>query len=107
VTPNGTPVVTNPMNRGTAEQEQNGVTTPSTAASTEPEASCFPARTRRVRSGVKNDRTIPTPNTTRTRSISTLGVSYRKNSTAEASAVRGGRPSAATVVHEAADARWE
>src|SRR5512133_1011474 len=29
VTPSGTPVVTKPMKRGTAEQEQNGVTTPS------------------------------------------------------------------------------
>ena len=34
VTPNGTPVVTNQMNNGTAEQEQNGVTIPSNAAGT-------------------------------------------------------------------------
>ena len=28
VTPSGTPAATNPMNAGTAEHEQNGVTTP-------------------------------------------------------------------------------
>ena len=33
VTPSGTPAVTNPMKSGTAEHEQNGVTTPSAAAS--------------------------------------------------------------------------
>ena len=33
VTPNGTPASTNPIKRGTAEQEQNGVTIPSSAAS--------------------------------------------------------------------------
>ena len=64
VTPSGTPVVTNPMNSGTAEQEQKGVTMPSSAASTLPADSRLPARTRRVRSGVKNERTMPTPKTT-------------------------------------------
>jgi len=32
VTPRGTPDSTNPMNTGTAEQEQNGVTIPRSAA---------------------------------------------------------------------------
>src|SRR5688572_11093924 len=63
VTPSGTPVVTKPMNSGTAEQEQNGVTMPNSAASTLPTDSRRPDRIRRVRSGVKNDRTMPTPNT--------------------------------------------
>ena len=59
MTPSGTPVVTKPMKSGTAEQEQNGVTMPRRAASTLPTDSRLPARTRRVRSGVKNDRTMP------------------------------------------------
>jgi len=50
VTPRGTPVVTNPMNRGTAEHEQKGVTTPNRAASTLPTACRRPASIRRVRS---------------------------------------------------------
>ncbi len=75
VTPRGMPAVTKPMNSGMAEQVQNGVNTPSPAAITFPTASFLPARRRRVRSGVKKERTTPTPNTTRTSSISTLGVS--------------------------------
>ena len=75
VTPSGTPVVTKPMNSGTAEQEQNGVTTPSSAASTLPADSRLPARIRRVRSGVKKERTTPTPKTTTTSSIRTFGAS--------------------------------
>ena len=82
VTPSGTPVVTNPMNSGTAEQEQNGVTTPSNAPSRFPADSRLPERIRRVRSGVKNDRTTPTPKTTSVSSRSTLGTSNTKNSTA-------------------------
>ena len=70
------------MNNGTAEQEQNGVTVPSNAASTLPVVSRLPERIRRVRSGVKNERTMPTPNTTSVSSISTLGDSNTKNSTA-------------------------
>src|SRR5512144_2783657 len=89
VTPRGTPEATKPMKSGTAEQEQNGVTTPSRAASTLPADSRFPARMRRVLSGVKYDRTIPTPNTTRTSNIMTLGASYAKNFTAEARCVPG------------------
>ena len=75
MTPSGTPVVTKPMNSGTAEQEQKGVTTPSRAASTLPTASRLPASIARVRSGVKNERTMPTPKTTSTRSIRTFGAS--------------------------------
>ena len=63
------------MNSGTAEHEQNGVTMPRAAASTLPTDSALPARMARVRSGVKNERTTPTPNTTSIRSRSTLGVS--------------------------------
>ena len=92
VTPSGTPAVTNPMNSGTAEHEQNGVTMPSSAASTLPADSLRPARIRRVRSGVKNERTMPTPNTTSISSISTFGDSKTKNSTAEAQAGAGLQP---------------
>jgi hypothetical protein len=75
VTPSGTPLVTNPMKSGTAEHEQNGVTIPKSAASTLPTDSRFPERIRRVRSGVKNVRTIPTANTTKASNMSTLGDS--------------------------------
>ncbi len=92
------------MKSGTAEHEQKGVTTPRSAARTLPVASCRPASIARVRSGVKNDRTMPTPNTTSVRSIRTFGVSYRKNSTAAPSAVRRERPSAEVVSHPAAAA---
>ena len=43
MTPSGTPALTKPMNNGTAEQEQNGVTMPSDAASTLQTPSRFPA----------------------------------------------------------------
>ena len=36
VTPSGTPLSTKPMNSGTAEHEQNGVTMPRSAAATLP-----------------------------------------------------------------------
>ena len=75
VTPSGTPRRTKPMNSGTAEQEQNGVTMPSPAAATLPTPSRFPASSARVRSGEKKLRTTPMPNTTRVSSISTFGVS--------------------------------
>ena len=47
-------------------------------------ADAFPlaGEDRRVRSGVKKERTMPTPKTTSVSSISTLGVSKTKNSTA-------------------------
>ncbi len=75
VTPRGIPAVTKPMKSGMAEQEQKGVATPKKAASTFPTDSLFPARMRRVRSGVKKVFSTPTPNTTRASSIRTLGVS--------------------------------
>jgi hypothetical protein len=60
VTPSGTPASTKPMKSGTAEQEQKGVTVPRAAASTLPTDSRRPASAARVRSGVKNVRTMPT-----------------------------------------------
>ena len=101
VTPSGTPVVTNPMNSGTAEQEQNGVTMPSSAASTLPADSRRPCKIARVRSGVKYERTMPTPKTTSPSSISTFGVSYRKNSTARASCDSGESPITVNTNHSA------
>src|SRR5665811_102630 len=53
VTPSGTPACTKPMNKGTAEQEQNGVTMPNDAAITLATPSVLPASKARVRSGVK------------------------------------------------------
>ena len=53
VTPSGTPACTKPMNKGTAEQEQNGVTMPKDAAITLATPSVRPASSARVRSGVK------------------------------------------------------
>jgi hypothetical protein len=50
VTPRGTPAATKPMNTGTAEHEQNGVTTPSPAAATLPTPSRRPPSRARVRS---------------------------------------------------------
>ena len=75
VTPSGTPAETKPTNSGTAEQEQNGVKTPSPAAAMLPIPSRFPASMARVRSGEKKLRTTPMPKTTRVSSISTFGVS--------------------------------
>jgi hypothetical protein len=91
VTPSGMPAARNPMNSGTVEHEQKGVTTPSPAPRTLPTDSAFPARMARVRSGVKSDRTTPTPKTTSVRSSSTFGASKAKNSTAAPSSVS--RPS--------------
>jgi hypothetical protein len=53
VTPRGTPDSTNPKNKGMAEQEQNGVTTPSDAAIIFPVKVLFPSSALRVFSGVK------------------------------------------------------
>ncbi len=76
-------MVTKPMKSGTAEHEQKGVTTPRSAAITLPTDSRLPANIARVRAGVKNERTMPTPNTTSVSSMSTFGSSKRKNSTVE------------------------
>jgi hypothetical protein len=53
VTPSGTPADTKPMNIGTAEHEQNGVTTPSIAANTLPTPSRRPASRARIFSAEK------------------------------------------------------
>ena len=53
VTPSGTPACTKPMNSGTAEQEQKGVTMPRLAARTLAMPSVLPASRARVRAGVK------------------------------------------------------
>ena len=75
VTPSGTPAERKPMNSGTAEHEQNGVTIPSVAASTLPSPSLRPESSARVRSGTKKVCTMPMMKTTPTSSNSTLGVS--------------------------------
>ena len=54
VTPSGTPADRKPMNSGTAEQEQNGVTMPRPAARALPAPKRLPASSARVRSGEKN-----------------------------------------------------
>src|ERR1035437_3273514 len=107
VTPSGTPAVTNPMNNGTAEQEQNGVTTPSSAANTLPTNSLRPDKIRRVRSAVKKVRTIPTPNTIAASSSRTLGVSKTKNSIAAPSRPPRLSPSNEYVSHRARGARLQ
>ncbi len=63
------------MKSGTAEQEQNGVTTPSSAARALPAPSLRPASSARVRSGAKNVCTTPMTKTTPTSSSRTFGVS--------------------------------
>jgi hypothetical protein len=75
VTPRGTPAETKPMNKGTAEQEQKGVTTPRPEAATLPSPSCLPASRARVRSGEKKLRTTPIPKTTKVSNSRTFGVS--------------------------------
>jgi len=76
VTPNGIPTSTNPINSGTAEQVQNGVTIPNPAAIILPINSFLPCKSFLVRSsGVKNERIIPTPKTTNIKSKKTFGVS--------------------------------
>jgi len=82
VTPKGTPASTNPINNGTAEQEQKGVTIPKQLANTFPNSNDFFSRAFLVVSGEKNERIIPTANTMSIRSNKTLGTSYKKNLTA-------------------------
>ena len=53
VTPSGTPADKKPINNGTAEQEQNGVTMPKLAAKLFPTPRRLPANKERVRSGEK------------------------------------------------------
>ena len=75
VTPSGTPAETKPMNSGTAEHEQNGVSTPRPAAMTWPTPAPRPESRARVFSGLKKLRTTPMAKTMATSSISTLGTS--------------------------------
>ena len=58
MTPSGMPLSTKPINSGTAEQEQKGVTIPSMAASTLPMPWRLPPKRARVRSGLKKVRMI-------------------------------------------------
>ncbi len=51
VTPNGSPAVVKPMNSGIEEQEQNGLTVPSSAPRIFAPTPDRPPRIRRVRSG--------------------------------------------------------
>ena len=75
VTPSGTPTSTKPRKSGTAEQRAERGDHAEQRGEDVPTDSLFPARMARVRSAVKKDRTIPTRNTMRVRSSSTLGVS--------------------------------
>ena len=75
MTPRGMPASTKPMNSGTAEQLQKGVTMPRLAAMTLPVTSRRPRSRARVRSGLKNERTTPMPKTTMASRSSTLTVS--------------------------------
>jgi len=74
-TPIGTPAERKPIKSGTAEQEQNGVTMPSVAASTFPTPSRLPESSARVRSGEKKVWMMPIAKTMPVSSNSTLGVS--------------------------------
>jgi len=75
VTPSGTPAERKPMNNGTAEHEQNGVTMPSVAANTLPMPARLPESKARVRSGAKKVCTMPMTKTIPVSSSRTLGVS--------------------------------
>ncbi len=63
------------MNRGTAEQEQNGVTIPNPAAATVPTPACRPASAARTRSGDTNERRNETSVTIPVSRRSTFGTS--------------------------------
>ena len=82
VTPSGMPASTKPMNSGTAEHEQNGVTIPNAAAATVPANVPRPARAARTRSGGKNPRMSVTMVMMPSSRRRTLGTSSRKNATA-------------------------
>ena len=93
VTPSGTPASTKPMNSGTAEQEQNGVTTPKPAAAIVPGSTPRPASADRTRSGDTYERRNETSVTIPVSSSRTLGTSYRKKATASPSCEPSCRPS--------------
>ncbi len=75
VTPSGTPTPTKPMNRGTAEQEQKGVTMPKSAAATVATTTLRPASAIRTFSGAKKLRTMATTHTMPVSRSSTFGTS--------------------------------
>jgi hypothetical protein len=75
VTPSGTPASRNPMNSGTAEHEQKGVTIPKPAAAAVPATALRPARARRTRSGDTKERRNDTRVTMPVRRSITLGTS--------------------------------
>jgi hypothetical protein len=78
VTPRGTPASTNPIKRGTAEHEQNGVTMPSKAASILPIISFLCVSIILVFSGEKYERMTATIKTIVVSSKNILMVSYTK-----------------------------
>ena len=75
VIPSGTPACRKPMNSGTAEQEQKGVTMPRLAAIALPTPKRRPDSIARVRSGETKVCTMPIAKTMPVSSRSTLGVS--------------------------------
>ena len=94
VTPSGMPASTKPMKSGTAEQEQNGVTIPRSAARTlpttvEPFRSASQAR---VFSGEKNERMNVIAKMITTSRMKILTVSKMKKFSAEAAGDVGERP---------------
>src|SRR3990172_10330872 len=99
VTPSGMPDSTKPMNSGTAEHEQNGVTMPSIAASTFPIPCRRPPSRARVRSGLKKVRTIPITKIMPESRSRILGTSYRKNATDSPKRELHSRPRTSKVIH--------
>ena len=93
------------MNSGTAEQEQNGVTTPSPAASTLPTPRRRPESSARVRSGDTKVWITPMTNTMSTSSRMTFGDSKTKKPNAEPRCVSGPTPTSRTTAPEN-PARW-
>ena len=80
------------MNNGTAEQEQNGVTTPNPAASTLPTPCRLPPSSARVCSVLKKERMRVTRKIIPASSIRILGTSYKKKLTDSARWVPGAKP---------------
>ena len=78
VTPRGMPLSTKPMNRGTAEQEQKGVTMPSMEARMFPIPCLFPPSRARVRSGLKKVRIMEMRKIMPESNNRILGTSYKK-----------------------------
>jgi hypothetical protein len=75
VTPSGTPDSTNPIKRGTAEQEQKGVTIPKSPARPLPRYWRLLERMRRVLSGGKYERIMAIKKMITVRRRNTLMVS--------------------------------